>query len=63
MTAPARTILDAAEKGTAPEQIEMAVAQAVERGMATPEQLREGAAARSKRVRQLISQALARVGQ
>ena len=62
VTTPARTILDTAEAGTAPEQIEMAVAQAVERGMATPEQLREGAAARPSRVGHLIDQALVRVG-
>lgn len=62
VTAPARTIVDATEAGTAPEQIEMAVAQAVERGMVTPEQLREGAAVRPTRVRQLVDQALARVG-
>lgn len=63
VTAPARTIVDATETGTAPEQIEMAVAQAIERGMVTPGQLREAAAARSNRVRQLVDQALARVGQ
>lgn len=61
VSSPARTILDAAETGTAPEQIELLVAQAVERGMTTPEQLREAAAARPKRVRRLIDQALARV--
>ncbi len=63
VTTLARTILDAAETGTAPEQIETAVAQAIDRGMATPEQLREAAAARPNRVRRLIDQALDRVEQ
>src|SRR5712692_10373603 len=34
ITSPTRSILDAAEKGADPEQIELAVAQAVERGLA-----------------------------
>jgi predicted transcriptional regulator of viral defense system len=37
-TSPARSIVDAARSLTAPEQIEMAVEQALERGIATPEQ-------------------------
>lgn len=50
ITSAARTILDAAEAGTAPEQIEMAVAQAIERGMVLPDQLRRDAAERGQRV-------------
>ncbi len=46
-TAPARTIVDAAASGTGPEQIELAVRQAIERGLATTEQVR-AAAARSR---------------
>jgi predicted transcriptional regulator of viral defense system len=58
VTSAARSILDAAEAGTSPEQIEMAVAQAVDRGLATPRRLREDAAERGKRVEDLISGAL-----
>jgi predicted transcriptional regulator of viral defense system len=59
VTSPSRTILDAAESGAAPEQIENAVAEAVERGLATPHQLRQGAAERGKRVMDLVDQSLA----
>ncbi len=58
VTSATRTILDAAEAGTAPEQIEMAVRQAVERGLALPDQLLQGAAERSRRVAALIKGAL-----
>jgi predicted transcriptional regulator of viral defense system len=61
ITSATRTILDAAEAATAPDQIELAVVQAIERGLATPDQLRRGAAARSRRVATLIEGALARV--
>ncbi len=63
LTSAARTILDAAEAGTAPEQIEMAAVQAVERGLATTQQLEEGARARGRRVARLISSALGRIRQ
>jgi predicted transcriptional regulator of viral defense system len=59
VTDAARTILDAAEGGTGPEQIDLAVSQALERGMTTEAQLRAGAAARSGRVSRLISRAIA----
>jgi len=55
-----RTILDVAEAGTAPDQVEMAVFQAVERGLAAPEQLRQDAARRGRRVATLIEGALRR---
>ncbi|HET7770093.1 MAG TPA: hypothetical protein VFN74_15060, partial [Chloroflexota bacterium] len=42
VTSPTRTILDAAEAGVAPDQIERAVVQAVERGLAAPGELRRG---------------------
>lgn len=58
VTSATRSILDAAETGTSPEQIDMAVAQVVDRGLATPGRLREDAAARGKRVEGLISGAL-----
>ncbi|MBX5490764.1 MAG: type IV toxin-antitoxin system AbiEi family antitoxin domain-containing protein [Chloroflexi bacterium] len=61
LTSATRTILDVAEAGTAPDQVELAVAQALERGLAVPEQLRQGAAERSRRVAALIEGALHRV--
>jgi predicted transcriptional regulator of viral defense system len=63
-TAPARTIVDAAAAGTAPEQIVLAVRQALERALIDPEGLRAAAARRHYRyrrtVRPLIETALAR---
>ncbi len=58
LTSAARSILDAAEVGTAPEQIEMAVLQALERGLATAPQLLQDAGERSQRVSRLMSGAL-----
>jgi predicted transcriptional regulator of viral defense system len=62
-TAPTRTILDAAEAGTGPEQIELAVQQALDRGTTTPSRLREQADGRSVRVRELIDRAIQLAGQ
>ncbi len=56
---PERTILDALEAGTQPEQIEMAVWQALERALTTPKRLRAAAQSRSSRVRTFIDRALA----
>jgi predicted transcriptional regulator of viral defense system len=61
ITSPSRSILDAAEKGADPEQIELAVVQAVERGLATTEELRRAASDRSRRVAELIEGALQKV--
>jgi hypothetical protein len=58
ITAATRSILDAAEKGVDPQQIELAAAQAVERGLATREELRKAASSRSRRVAELIDGAL-----
>ncbi|MDI6857246.1 MAG: hypothetical protein QME71_02900 [Dehalococcoidia bacterium] len=63
LTSAARSILDAAEAGMAPEQVEMAVIQAIERGLATTEQLRRGADKRGQRVATLVASALGRVGE
>ncbi len=60
VTTAARSIVDAAETGTGPEQIELAVAQALERGLATPEELQEHASTRGNRVARLIAQSIAR---
>ena len=59
VTSPSRTILDAAESGVAPEQIEDAVAQAVARGLVSPDRLLQAAAERGKRVMDLVDQSLA----
>ena len=61
LTSATRAILDAAEAGTAPDQIELAVRQAVERGLASPDELRRGAAERGRRVMALIEGALRKV--
>jgi predicted transcriptional regulator of viral defense system len=60
VTAAARSIVDAAHYGTGPEQIEMAVTQALERGLATPDELREQASVHDSRVIRLIGHAISR---
>lgn len=54
ITSVERTILYALEAGTQPEQIEMAVRQAVERVLTTPRRLRAAAAGRPSTVRTTI---------
>jgi predicted transcriptional regulator of viral defense system len=54
VTSAGRTIVDAAEWGTAPEQIEMAVAQALHRGLVTRDQLESLARTRGLRVQRLV---------
>ncbi len=61
ITSPTRSILDAAETGADPDQIERAVVQAVGRGLATSEALRRAARDRSRRVARLIEGALERL--
>ncbi len=61
ITSATRSTLDAAEAGTAPEQIQMAVVQAVERGLATAEQLKREGEGRGRRVARLIDGALQRM--
>lgn len=56
LTAPARTILDAAEIGVGPEQIELAIRQATERGLLDLRALRRDGLARGGRVARLITQ-------
>jgi predicted transcriptional regulator of viral defense system len=58
LTSPGRTILDAAEAGTAPEQIEMAIAQAIERGLITQTRIANDVCNRSQRVQRLVGSAL-----
>lgn len=62
LTGPPRTILDAAEWGTAPEQIVLAVGQALARGWLTVDELRHAAAERPNRVARLVAEALAEAG-
>jgi len=60
-TSPTRTILDIAESGVDPEQVERAVTQAINRGLATARQLKEKAGERGKRVDMLITDAIKKV--
>lgn len=61
LTNPTRTILDAAQAGTGPEQIEMAIRQANDRGIVDPQRLEVEAYGYSDRVRQLIRTATERL--
>jgi predicted transcriptional regulator of viral defense system len=63
VTSAARSVLDAADAGLAPEQIEKAVVQALDAGLVTGRQLRQGAEERSRRTAQLIARALRRAKQ
>lgn len=54
VTAPERTIVDVLETGTQPEQVEMAVRQAIERGLTTAKRLRSAAGNRSATIRTKI---------
>lgn len=58
ITSPARSIVDAAEAGTAPEQVVKAAREATERGLATADQLRAAARGRSSRVERLVERAV-----
>lgn len=58
LTNATRTILDAAEAGSAPEQIEMAVIQAIRRGFTTPGRLEREANERPERVKRLVTQSI-----
>jgi predicted transcriptional regulator of viral defense system len=62
LTSPERTIVDAAEWGTGPEQIEMAIQEALSRRITTKRRLREAASKRSPRVKRLVLGTLEWVG-
>ncbi len=62
LTGPARTIVDVAETGAAPEQVVRAIAQAIDRGLTTPGRIRGGAHGRGRRVEALVEVALAGIG-
>jgi len=54
-TSPERTIIASLESGTQPEQVELAVRQALERGLTTSRRLRAAAAGRPARVQSFIA--------
>lgn len=54
VTSPERTIVDVLKGGTQPEQVEMAIHQALEREMTTPRRLRVAASSSSERVRRFV---------
>lgn len=58
VTSPARSIVDAAESGTAPEQVVKATRQAIKLGLATPGQLQGATRGRGSRIQRLIQRAL-----
>lgn len=58
VTDPEQTILDAFDDGAQPEQIELAVQQALHRALTTPARIREEASARSARVQDFINQTI-----
>ena len=58
VTSATRSILDAAEAGMAPDQVEAAVRQALDRGLATRELLLAKASKRGRRVADLIARAI-----
>jgi predicted transcriptional regulator of viral defense system len=60
-TSPERTIIDSLEAGTQPEQIELAVRQALERGLTTSRRLQSAATNRPTRVRRFIDRVLAEI--
>ena len=62
VTTPARAIIDSAEFGAGPEQIEMAIGQALARGLTTAPLLLEEAAGHGSRVQRLVSNAIEDAG-
>lgn len=62
-TSPARTILDVAQSGLAPDQVARAVRHALERGMVTRERLLAGARRRGGQVERLIRGVLDEAGE
>jgi predicted transcriptional regulator of viral defense system len=59
VTAPARTIADVAESGSAPEQVVVATRQAIARGLTTADGLRSAARGRGMRVERLVARGVA----
>jgi predicted transcriptional regulator of viral defense system len=61
VTSPERTIVDSLQAGTQPEQIELALHQALDRGLTTPKRMRAALTGRPARVSGLIEHVLATV--
>lgn len=57
-TSPERSIVDSLEAGTQPEQVELAIRQALNRGLTTPRRLRVAAADRPDRARRFVERIL-----
>lgn len=62
VTAPARSIVDAAEAGIAPEQVRRAVTEAIARGLTNRRHLLAMARSRGSRVQKLVEHGVSRVG-
>ncbi|GAC1513513.1 MAG: type IV toxin-antitoxin system AbiEi family antitoxin domain-containing protein [Candidatus Dormibacteraceae bacterium] len=58
LTSPTRTLLDVAQSGTDPEQVSLAIRQAVDRGLVTRDQLLAAAHERGRRVEAIVAAAL-----
>ena len=58
VTSPERSLLDALEDGAQPEQIELAIRQAIDRGLTSARRLSEESANRPGRVRELVDGAM-----
>jgi predicted transcriptional regulator of viral defense system len=58
VTSPERTIVDALDAGTQPEQIEMALHQALDRGLSSPSRIRAATERRSPRAKHFIARVL-----
>lgn len=61
VTSPERTIADSLQAGTQPEQIELALHQALDRGLTTPKRMQAALAGRPARVSGLIEHAITTV--
>ncbi len=61
VTNPERTIVDALEAGAQPEQVDLAIEQAIQRGLTTSKRLRAMASQRSRRCQRFVERAIERV--
>jgi predicted transcriptional regulator of viral defense system len=60
-TSPERTIVDCIDAGAQPEQVELAIRQALQRGLTTARRLTSATAARSARTRDLVEATIGQV--
>lgn len=61
LTSPERTVVDCLEDGTQPDQIELAIQQALNRGLVTARRLRAAAGAASSTTQKFINDAISQV--